>query len=836
MNLISSITPSLVVMALLTASTLAAQTITTSSGLASAITAANASPTTATTVNLAAGTYNLTTALPSLAANSLTLQGPTMGAPAILDANGLPAGVIFNVTADHIVIVNLTLRNARTHAIAIQPGADQGLIADCVITNPTTPLPTTAAIDGNNCLNWTITGNTISGIVGTSTTAEPAIHFYGGASGTTVTNNLIKNCDRAISLGGNPTAIAPVITSQPTNAAVTAGQTATFVVSIPNTTLATLQWQVSTSGSSWDNVSTGTGATTTTYTTAGTSASDNGKQFRVIVTSGGGTTTSSQVTLTVTSSTSAPAITTQPQSTTVIEGQTASFSVSATGAGPLRYQWSKNGTPISGARFTRYTTSATSLADSTAVFSVVVTDDLGTSTISTNATLTVNAGTRRTQHYVDPVNGLDSGDGSSTKPWKTLQTVIDLQVATQTWEAPLPYTSGKKLVSVNAGAAVQAGDTIWLRSGNYGALTIASAYNSAPITVAAAPSSVPKFSNVLVQSSQNWILRGFSVSPSYATTYSADTIVTVEDHSWRGPAYDIEIDGFEIFSIPDETVWTLASDWDTKAANGVYASADRIVVHNCQLRNVNFAIAMDGKGSRVDHNTINAFCGDGMRGLGDDEVFEYNLVKNLRVVNDNHADGFQSWSTGSDGSVGTGVVKNITLRGNIFIAYENPNTPFAGGFQGIGCFDGAYENWVIENNVVLSDTYHGIALYGARNCRIVNNTVLDLDTTNTVTPWILITDLKSGVPSRDCVVRNNLTTSLNVSSDATNNIVVDHNLIVPKNPAAYFVNLAQFNVRLASGSPAIDQGSASQAPLIDADEKPRPKGTAFDLGAYEYAP
>ena len=743
MNTMHSLIRALTVALLLTtASGLTAQTVDTIAGLVTAITAANANSA-ATTINLTGGTYTLTANLPNLAANHLTLQGPATGTPAILDASALVSGVIFNVTADQVTIASLTLRNARTHAIAIQPGADQGRIENCVIANPTTPFPATAAIDGNNCQNWTITGNALSSIIGTTATAEPAIHFYGGASGTTVTNNLILNCDRAIGLGGDapntdPTPIAPAIPGQPQNATVTVGQTATFTVT-------------------------------------------------------------------------------------------------ATGTPPLRYQWRKNGSAIDGARFTAYTTPITSQADSGALFSVIVTDDAGANTTSANATLTVSTGTLRSQHYVDPVNGTASGDGSSSNPWKSLQDVIDHQVETRAWEA-LPYTVDKKLVPVNVGALVKAGDTIWLRSGYYGALTIQSAYNIAPITVAAEANSVPKFSNVLVQSAQNWILRGFSVSPSYAPTYSADTIVTAENHSWRGPAYDIVIDGFEIFSVPDETVWPLASDWDTKAANGITASGARVVIRNCRLRNINFGISMDGDGSRVEHNTIDGFCGDGMRGNGDDEAFEYNLVKNLRLVNANHPDGFQSWSTGSDGAVGTGVVKNITLRGNVFISYENTTSPFIAGFQGIGCFDGTYENWVVENNVVFTDTYHGIAFYGAHNVRIVNNTVLDLNSTNAMTPWILVTDHKNGDPSRSCIVRNNLTTTLNVTANVSNSIVVDHNLVVPKNPVGYFVDLALHNARLAAGSPAIDQGSASQAPTIDADEKSRPQGAAVDVGAYEYRP
>jgi hypothetical protein len=85
----------------------------------------------------------------------------------------------------------------------------------------------------------------------------------------------------------------------------------------------------------------------------------------------------------------APAITSHPQDTAVIAGQTATFSVTATGTAPLSYQWKKNGSDIGG-NSESYTTSATTLADNNATFSVVVTNMAGRAD-SREATLTVTA-------------------------------------------------------------------------------------------------------------------------------------------------------------------------------------------------------------------------------------------------------------------------------------------------------------------------------------------------------------------------------------------------------------------------------------------------------------
>lgn len=88
------------------------------------------------------------------------------------------------------------------------------------------------------------------------------------------------------------------------------------------------------------------------------------------------------------------AITAQPVSQTIPIGDTATFSVTASGTGPLQYQWSEDGTPIAGATSATYTTQPVALAadGSTTVgtFQVTVSNAAG-AVVSNTATLWAGA-------------------------------------------------------------------------------------------------------------------------------------------------------------------------------------------------------------------------------------------------------------------------------------------------------------------------------------------------------------------------------------------------------------------------------------------------------------
>ena len=431
------------------------------------------------------------------------------------------------------------------------------------------------------------------------------------------------------------------------------------------------------------------------------------------------------------------------------------------------------------------------------------------------------------EFYVDVVKGSDAGDGSAGRPWRSIQGVFDAGlVESRRWDG-LPYTAQSELVARNAGAPVRAGDTIWLRSGYHGALSISGYYNSGNITIAAEEGHRPLLSSVRIRAGAHWTLRGLTVSAEFAESYKRGTLIDLDSHGWQGPVHDIVVDGCAIRSVADSSAWT-AEDWNQRACNGLQVDGARMTIRNNRLLNVNFGISVDASDSVVSGNLVENFAGDGLRGLGDRCTFEYNTVKNCYDVNRNHDDGFQSWSSGPNG-VGSGEVVGVVLRGNTIINYEDPNQPHRGALQGIGCFDGTFVDWVIENNVIVTDHWHGITLGGARNCLVVNNTVLDRNDTRPGPPWICIDKHKNGTVPVDCVVRNNLATAFTSAAC----VLQEHNLKIV-DPGAFFVDAARCDLHLLPRSAAIDAGSAAGAPELDRDRIARPQGDGIDIGAYEW--
>jgi hypothetical protein len=182
--------------------------------------------------------------------------------------------------------------------------------------------------------------------------------------------------DRASALGtALPAGTAPFIVQQPQSVNPSLGSRVTFFVRANGSGPVTYQW--------FYGVDALPGETRPELSFT-LDFPDQAGDYRVEIRNAFGTVLSATAVLTVRD---APLIVSQPQSQTVAVGDTVTFSVTADGAQPFTYQWSKNGAAIAGATGPTLTLNNVTLGDAGS-YAVRVSNFAGAAT-SANAVLTV---------------------------------------------------------------------------------------------------------------------------------------------------------------------------------------------------------------------------------------------------------------------------------------------------------------------------------------------------------------------------------------------------------------------------------------------------------------
>jgi Right handed beta helix region/Immunoglobulin I-set domain len=383
-----------------------------------------------------------------------------------------------------------------------------------------------------------------------------------------------------------------------------------------------------------------------------------------------------------------PKIGTQPSPQTVSVGQTATFSVVATGTAPLSYQWKKNGANISGANSASYVTPAVQSSDNGAVFTVLVSDSAG-NVLSAGAALTVNS-TGKT-YYVSTA-GSDSNAGSQAAPFRTIVYAYSQAAAGDTiLVAPGTYTD------YNAG---------WgLHLGNSGTA-------SAPITLR----STVLHGAVLDGSGTNFSQRiyGFVITGNYNI-----------------------VDGFKIVNMPGTGV-RVENTYNQLLRNEIAGNG---LDPNSGTNGSGIFEATSGLGNIFEQNNIHDNGKDGYdHGLylcGDNGLIENNLiihnsgagiqiagysgVDNMKIYNNtislNGTRGIVFWAAQEDGGT---TINNAQVYNNIISS---------NGTDGIdGCGPAGTGN-LVSNNIIFGNAgtsidWNACGAYGAGGFQVtVSNTV-----------------------------------------------------------------------------------------------------------------
>lgn len=458
-----------------------------------------------------------------------------------------------------------------------------------------------------------------------------------------------------------------------------------------------------------------------------------------------------------------------------------------------------------------------------------------------------------TTFFIDPVNGSPDGDGSEAHPWLTLEQVI-ADGLIQWYRHAEANNPDSELVAVNDGAPVRGGDCLLLQSGYHGHVDLNTFIFTDWLTIAAREGHTPVLSQFKLQGAFAKVyLKGLTLlKDSYegpGDYWEADEInhnskacLYLASSPYYGVGREVKVNSLTVATTLDASSWT-AAQWVERAAAGIgLRSVLDCEIVNCRIENIRHGLSIEyaSDNTVAVNNTIKYFSGDGCRLISNQVFLAYNTITDCLKVDDNHDDAIQSYSRGEDGSPGTGVLYNNVVRGNLIIGTTDFSHPLAGSPQGIGCFDGFFDGWVVENNVVIVDHYHGISFYGMRNSRILNNTVIDQNHDNGISPWIMITDHKNGTPSENCTIANNIAYR-SIGASGTD-VAEHHNYVVGQDNASLLFDLFadpdDFNFHLRDNSLTreniIDQGEVFAGMISSALDRDQVERTgAPDLGAYE---
>lgn len=422
-----------------------------------------------------------------------------------------------------------------------------------------------------------------------------------------------------------------------------------------------------------------------------------------------------------------------------------------------------------------------------------------------------------TTYYVDGLTGSDSNPGTQSLPWKTIQ---------------------------KAANTLRADDTVIVNAGTYNErVNITNYHGSSGSLISFVAQGTVK-------------CQGFTITRNFIQVkgFTATAIVS----GWVKDAYGIYVEGSNCLIEENYAYYC-----PTGGICAAPAAANCIFRNNRCSRNVLNGFEIDGVNHLIENNEIwGTICyypptgwaptGDanGVQYLGSGHIFRGNYIHDISFYDPEnvgyspHIDAFQTFGSGG----GSNIVfernliilpefrqdKNIrccgwmlanasytTIRNNIVIAHNGTET--GGG----GC-----HHITIENNMFIGSIANlpsnwpmGISLENCPYTTVKNNIIYDQVNYAIYLLGTTYTGLDIGY---NCTYNSNGSTPRGSSGAQQPTDLWGAN---PK-----FVNPASKDYHLQSNSPCINAGASIYDNTYDYDLNPRPVGSGWDIGAYEFNP
>jgi pectin methylesterase-like acyl-CoA thioesterase len=313
--------------------------------------------------------------------NSVPLVGQTNASLALNNVQYVQNNSVYSLIASNAVGA---ITNSMTLSVIVTPGItglnSQAVPVGANVTN-------TANISGapSPATRWQFNGNNLSdGATGNGSTISGSasgtliiVYAQAADSGTysLVASNSAGIVTNSMTLTVSAGDVPPSITGLSDQAVVQTSD-AIFAASVSGLPVPTLRWRV--------NGTNITGANASSLTVSNVQYSQNAFVYSLVASNNAGQATNSATLFVLVP----PLISQQPTNLTVVVGLPVTFSVAASGVPTVKYQWTRNGNPISNATNSSYSISSAQGSDNGGVFSVIASNTVGT-IISSNAMLTV---------------------------------------------------------------------------------------------------------------------------------------------------------------------------------------------------------------------------------------------------------------------------------------------------------------------------------------------------------------------------------------------------------------------------------------------------------------
>jgi hypothetical protein len=410
--------------------------------------------------------------------------------------------------------------------------------------------------------------------------------------------------------------------------------------------------------------------------------------------------------------------------------------------------------------------------------------------------------------YYVAKSGSDSNPGTEAQPWLTIQ---------------------------KAASTLVAGDTVYVRQGTYKERVVP-AHSGDP---------------------DNWIT--YRISPG-ETVIIDGTGISTENSAlfYINHISYIEVDGFHIVHSTSFAV-------DVRGESH-YINLKNLVIDDAQSSGIHLAYGKTFVPDKISNINIDRCDISNTNKNGDQEAISLVAVKYFEIKNST-VHNVQGNKEGIDCKVGTsyGAIYNNEIHFAKQGIYIDPsgvpstninifnNRIYNNSITGIAlASEGRHQplsNLNIYNNLiygnvrgfsVFDDSFIKTNIYFMNNTLYKNGTASEINLSG------------NGQEYQNCVISNNIifgtSNTLLISAQSSNGIVIDHNLFYSSsryNPANRYgtnyiqadpmmINPDNADFRLQNLSPAIDAGSGIEEPAYDYMGTPRPQGSGYDIGAFEY--